>query len=262
MRMPTRTPVVVGDRDARDPVALHELERVGDEVARRGASRARRSSPTPSASPCRPRRPDRRSRGCGARSRARPRARARSRRRASVTVSIAAETSGMFERDRRCQPRDRRDVVREDVRLGRKEQNVVEREPFLAELPLERDEALDLVLAELGLHARDVSERPPTADSGDLDTARPRAGREVCAAPATSPLARRTRRLSASGRSRFVLLAASACNLGEVRPEYERAGKKSVVSARPTALRRCSSACVCSPRLAWSKPVTTSSHTS
>ena len=60
----------------------------------------------------------------------------------------------MFSEIGRRQPRDRRDVVREDVRLGRKQQHVVEREPFLAELPLERDEALDLLLAELGLHAR------------------------------------------------------------------------------------------------------------
>ncbi len=33
-----------------------------------------------------------------------------------------------------------------------KQEHVVEGEAFLAELPLERDEALDLLLAELGLH--------------------------------------------------------------------------------------------------------------
>ena len=55
------------------------------------------------------------------------------------------------------QPRDRRDVVREDARLGGDEEHVVEREAFLAELPLERDEALDLLLPELGLHHGDVS---------------------------------------------------------------------------------------------------------
>ncbi len=38
------------------------------------------------------------------------------------------------------------------MRLGRKEEDVVEREPLLAELPLERDEAFDLILVELGLH--------------------------------------------------------------------------------------------------------------
>ncbi len=61
------------------------------------------------------------------------------------------------QRDRGRQPSDGRDVVREDVRLGGDEEHVVEREPFLAELPLERDEALDLLLAELGLHHDDVS---------------------------------------------------------------------------------------------------------
>ena len=61
------------------------------------------------------------------------------------------------QRDRRGQPRDGGDVVREHVRLRREEKHVVEREPFLAELPLERDEALDLLLAKLGLHQSDVS---------------------------------------------------------------------------------------------------------
>ncbi len=34
VRMPTSTPVVVGDRHARNPVALHQFERVGDRVTR------------------------------------------------------------------------------------------------------------------------------------------------------------------------------------------------------------------------------------
>ena len=93
---------------------------------------------------------------------------------------------GDVQRDRRCQPRDRRDVVREDVRLRRKEENVVEGEPLLAELPLERDEALDLLLAELGLH------RATLAASGDGDQA------------STTPSApRRSRNRAAIARSPF-----------------------------------------------------------
>ncbi len=81
----------------------------------------------------------------------------RDRQPASVTVSIAAEISGMFSEIAGVSRVDRRDVVRQHGRLRRDEEHVVEREPLLAELPLERDEALDLLLAELGLHQTDVS---------------------------------------------------------------------------------------------------------
>src|SRR5207342_1723096 len=54
--------------------------------------------------------------------------------------------------DRRRQAGDSRDVVRQHARLRRDEEDVVEGEALLAELPLERDEALDLLLPELGLH--------------------------------------------------------------------------------------------------------------
>ena len=98
-----------------------------------------------------------------------------------MTVSIAAEIERDVQRDRRRQPRDRRDVVREDVRLGREEEDVVEREPFLAELPLERDEALDLLLAKLGLHGATLA---ASAD-GDQATSTPSARERSrnCAAP-------------------------------------------------------------------------------
>ena len=69
-------------------------------------------------------------------------------RRASVTVSIAAEMTGMRELDRPRQPRAGGDVVRQHARLGRHEQDVVEREAFLGELPVQGYEPLQLVLAE------------------------------------------------------------------------------------------------------------------
>ena len=76
---PDENSAVVRDRDARDLVARHQLERRSAPARRAAASPARRSSPTPTASPCRPRRPAPRSRGCGGRCRSRLRARARSR---------------------------------------------------------------------------------------------------------------------------------------------------------------------------------------
>ena len=71
-------------------------------------------------------------------------------RRASVTVSIAAETIGIASSIERRQPGARRDVVRQDVRLGRDEEHVVEGEPLLAELPVELQQPLDVVGAQLG----------------------------------------------------------------------------------------------------------------
>ena len=53
---------------------------------------------------------------------------------ASVTVSIAADTIGMLERDLRREARGRAHLAGQDVGLGRQEQDVVEREPFLGEL--------------------------------------------------------------------------------------------------------------------------------
>ena len=50
------------------------------------------------------------------------------------------------ERDLRREAGDGRDVVREDLGLRRQQQHVVEREAFLAELALERDEPLELEL--------------------------------------------------------------------------------------------------------------------
>jgi hypothetical protein len=60
------------------------------------------------------------------------------------------------ELDPRRQPRRDRDVVREDMRLGRPEEDVVESEPLLAELVLERPEALDLDVIGLGGSRLDV----------------------------------------------------------------------------------------------------------
>ena len=65
-------------------------------------------------------------------------------RRASVTVSIAAETIGISIVMLARQPRCGRDVVREDSRLGRDEQDVVERQPLFPELPVELEQPLDL----------------------------------------------------------------------------------------------------------------------
>ena len=57
--------------------------------------------------------------------------------RASVTVSIAAETSGMLERDRAASAASRSTTsFGSTCRLGRHEQDVVEGEPFLRELVL------------------------------------------------------------------------------------------------------------------------------
>ena len=59
-----------------------------------------------------------------------------------------------LEANRRRQPRRGRHVVRQDVRLRRHEQYVVEGEPFLGELLLEREEPLELLRVELDGHRR------------------------------------------------------------------------------------------------------------
>ena len=73
---------------------------------------------------------------------------------------------------------------------GRSE-HVVEREPFLAELPLERDEALDLLLAELGLHGATLA----ASGDGDQATATPSCGEPL------AELAPRRRRPPSRSRS-------------------------------------------------------------
>ena len=45
-----------------------------------------------------------------------------------------------------------RDVVRQDMRLGRNEEDVVEREPLARELPVELQQPLDVVGAQLGCY--------------------------------------------------------------------------------------------------------------
>jgi len=49
-----------------------------------------------------------------------------------------------LDRDAARQSRRGRDLVRQHARLGRNEQNVVERQPFSAEFPVELEEPLDL----------------------------------------------------------------------------------------------------------------------
>ena len=73
-------------------------------------------------------------------------------RRASVTVSIAAETIGIARSIEGVRRVARRDVVRQDVRLGRDEEHVVEGEPLAAELPVELQQPLDVIRAQLGCY--------------------------------------------------------------------------------------------------------------
>ena len=76
--------------------------------------------------------------------------------RASVTVSMAAETIGISS----AIVRVRRVVVDtspgKTVGLGGNEQDVVEGETFLGELPLQGEETLDLVLTKLDAHRRAI----------------------------------------------------------------------------------------------------------
>ena len=76
---PDEHAVGIRDRDAGDAVVGHQRQRLARPALRDAASPARRSSRPRTASPCRPRRPGPRSRGCGGRSRSRRPARARSR---------------------------------------------------------------------------------------------------------------------------------------------------------------------------------------
>ena len=68
------------------------------------------------------------------------------------------------ELDRARQARARRDVVRQDARLGRDEQDVVERQAFLGELPVQVEQALQLVWTEI--NAQGKSMVPPSPDAG------------------------------------------------------------------------------------------------
>ena len=56
--------------------------------------------------------------------------------------------------DRARQSCPRRHVVREDARLGRHEQDVVERQPFLGELPVQIEQALQLVWTEINAQGK------------------------------------------------------------------------------------------------------------
>ena len=91
--------------------------------------------------------------------------------RASVTVSIAAEQIGIASSMPRGEARAGRDLVRKHRRLGRNEQDVVERQTFLGESLTEREEPLDLLTTELDAHARPwpatASARQSRAPPGD-----------------------------------------------------------------------------------------------
>ena len=54
--------------------------------------------------------------------------------------------------DRGRQAGARRDVVRQDVRLGRDEEHVVEGEPLAAELPVELQQPLYVISVQLGCY--------------------------------------------------------------------------------------------------------------
>ena len=163
---PDEDPVVVGDRDARDLVVRHELERHAD--GRVGRQRHRLDD--------------------------HPRLRAldlvdlrdlRLDREVAVDdadAALACERDREArlghrvhrrgderncELDRRCQPCASRDIVREDVRLRRHEQDVVEGEAFLPELPVELQQPLNVCCARLGCGG--VSQgtiRVPTLSAG------------------------------------------------------------------------------------------------
>ena len=70
--------------------------------------------------------------------------------------------------DRPCQPRSRRDVVRQHARLGGDEEHVVEREPFLRELPVQRNEPLELVRTDLDAQASPPWKHKTQAPPGRL----------------------------------------------------------------------------------------------
>ena len=229
--------VVVDDRNAGDPIALHELERVGDEIGRPkrhglddhprlralhlvhlGDLIGDREIAVDDSEPTFARQRDREARlGDGVH-----------RRRDQRDV----------QRDGRCETRDGRDVVREDVRLGRKQQHVVEREPFLAELPLERDEALDLLLAELGLHQTTLA----APGDGDQATSMPSPSSRSRSARGAGDVALRVADLDRPRPRGRLLVPSSRASAASRRaqPRSARTKKKSVVSARrpPVATRR------------------------
>ena len=170
VRIPTSTPVLVGDRHAADVVVRHQLERVRNERVGRQRDglddhpglaalhlvdlahlildrEVALDDPEPALAGER----DREARlGDGVHRRRDDRDR---------------------ELDRAREPRASGDVVRQHARLGRHEQHVVERQAFLGELPVQCDESLQLVLAEFdaqgmsGYHpaqtSRRASQHPP-----------------------------------------------------------------------------------------------------
>ena len=168
VRIPTRTPSRVGDRDARDLVVRHQLERVADERVGRQRDRLDdhpglgalhlvdlgdlvldREVAVDDADAALARERDREPRlGDGVH-----------RRRDDRDAEL----------DRARQARARRDVVRQHARLGRHEQDVVEGEAFLGELPVQGDEPLQLVLAEFD--AQGTARVPPCPTA--IDPERP-----------------------------------------------------------------------------------------
>jgi len=69
--------------------------------------------------------------------------------------------------DRGREPGTRRDVVRQDVRLGGDEEHVVEREPLAPELPVELQQPLDVVGVQLGCYVlRQERARVPMPAAG------------------------------------------------------------------------------------------------
>ena len=123
---------------------------------------------------------------------------------------------------------------------GRSE-NVVEGEPFLAELPLERDEALDLLLAKLGLHGATLA-ASADGDQAQRDAELHRGARATRAAAVTSPFAsRRSQRLASSRRSLRPRVLQASVRIGAVEDRSRaRMKTKSVVSA---SLEACASIC-------------------
>ena len=161
VRMPTSTPSRVGDRDAGDLVVRHERERVADEgVGRKrdglddharlralhlvdlGRLVVDREVAVDDADAALARERDREARlGDGVHRRGDDRD---------------------AELDRPRQARAGRHVVRQHARLGGHEEDVVEGEPFLRELPVQGDESLQLVLAEFD--AQGMPNVPPAPD--------------------------------------------------------------------------------------------------
>ena len=146
---PDEDPVVVGDRDARDLVVRHELERLADE--RVGRQRHRLDDhPRLGALDLVDLRHLRLDREVAMDDADAALARERDREARLGHGVHRGRDERDRELDRRRQPRARRDVVREDVRLRRDEEHVVEGEALLPELPVELQQPLNVCGARLG----------------------------------------------------------------------------------------------------------------